>query len=506
MNKTKGKLQNIIRHPHPAAKAALSSIKGAKAAPSARTVIAALFAALVMMFSATPAQAQWCLTPCWACAYPFAVTTAGQVSAEHGQTRRHFGTTEPLTAGTGELGEHQRFLINYLFRGTDNIGGILPAWMLMSQQLTSVALHQMFIVGTFFDAKHQLETQQLFREMAARAHKSYRPSTGMCAIGTNVRSLAAAERRGRASGFILSERMLQRQLGSANTIGAAGPQIDSASRLNIFAQRYCDRYDNNFIDRIPDTGLSLVCTDSPYDSSGQRHNLVNSDIDYTRTVDLPRTIGLNIPPAYTGGATGISSDTYDIMELSNNLFANRVFRRLDRAEIMILENHPLFQDMRALIAKRGLVQNSFGAIVGMKTEGGASGEETANYMRHFLHELGVTYDADMVHMIGDYADLYGREDVEPPIRPSYYAQMEVLSKRIYQNPAFFTDLYDTPANVKRKSAALQAINLMLDRDLHDSYLRSELLMSQLLELRLVRAQRKASSQEEIMKILEGAPE
>jgi hypothetical protein len=108
-------------------------------------------------------------------------------------------------------------------------------------------------------------------------------------------------------------------------------------------------------------------------------------------------------------------------------------------------------------------------------------------MRHLIRELGVTKDEELVHMLGDHGTEATGDDVK--YRPSYYAQLEVLTKKIYQNPEFFTDLYDTPANIKRKGAALQAMNLVLDRDIYDSYLRSEILTSLLLELRLENAQR-----------------
>src|SRR5690606_26127174 len=68
--------------------------------------------------------------------------------------------------------------------------------------------------------------------------------------------------------------------------------------------------------------------------------------------------------------------------------------------------------------------------------------------------------------------------------PSYYAQMEFLSKKIYQNPNFYTALYDKPANVERIRAAMTAVKLMNDRDIHAAMLRREMLLSMMLELRL----------------------
>ena len=69
-------------------------------------------------------------------------------------------------------------------------------------------------------------------------------------------------------------------------------------------------------------------------------------------------------------------------------------------------------------------------------------------------------------------------------RPSYYAQLELLAKKIYQNPDFYANLYDKPANVARKGVALKAIELMLDRAIYESQLRREMATSVLLATKL----------------------
>ena len=68
--------------------------------------------------------------------------------------------------------------------------------------------------------------------------------------------------------------------------------------------------------------------------------------------------------------------------------------------------------------------------------------------------------------------------------PSYYAQLELLAKKIYQSPEFYSNLYDKPANVARKGVALKAIDLMLDRAIFESQIRQEMSTSVLLSARL----------------------
>ena len=54
----------------------------------------------------------------------------------------------------------------------------------------------------------------------------------------------------------------------------------------------------------------------------------------------------------------------------------------------------------------------------------------------------------------------------------------------YRDPAFYAKLYDNPANVLRQQASMQGIGLMQQRDLFESQIRSEMLLSVLLETKL----------------------
>jgi hypothetical protein len=99
---------------------------------------------------------------------------------------------------------------------------------------------------------------------------------------------------------------------------------------------------------------------------------------------------------------------------------------------------------------------------------------TVTYMNVLLQDLGIP-PAELVDWLGK--------------QPSYYAQMEFLTKIMFQNPQFYVTLYDTPANVARKKVLLQAIGLMQDFDTLQSYLRTEMMLSQILELELIKLQK-----------------
>lgn len=416
---------------------------------------------------------------------PFAPGTLRRyIYDQHQITQLVFGTAQPIPntpwtcagagiVGTGRLGQHQQFLLEELFLGCSGAGGILPALMMMTEQFVSIMMEQVFIIGTFFDAQNQLETQLLFQDLMAQAHKDYHPSTGMCVIGTNMRSMGAASFNADLSGYILSQHAMKRQLGSTNTNAGEGQKEDRDGRLEQVETRFCDRHDNNRTTSIS-TGLGMICEGAAFAPT----EFANSDIDYSRTVDIPSTLEMD----FADGDMTDDRDENDVMALASNLFSHDVFERPKSHMIGMEENEELYLDTRAVIAKRSVAQNSFNNIVAMKAQGSPTNStNTAQYMLVMLQELGIP-DDEIPMYLGDLDD-------PARVRPSYMSQLEILGKLIYQNPSFYVDLYDKPVNVTRKKTAMRAINSIIQREIYDSQLRSEAIMSLILEHSIIDAQK-----------------
>lgn len=344
-------------------------------------------------------------------------------------------------------------------------GNILPALRDMTDELSAVNIHQAFVIGTFFDAKHQLETQASLQKIRARAHKDYHPSTGMCQFGSVSKSLSASERKGELVSLGMNRRALNRALGALGTTSSGGNDIDKISRIQHFKATYCDVNDNG-------GGLDDLCG-----SSGNPER-INKDIDYTRTVQGPLTLRVDFSDA------SLNADEQDIFALASNLFShnitiaphNQLWTETDDSDPdnhdRVTRSRQYYMELRSLLAKRSVAENSFNAIVGMKSEGDFAAKD---YLEGVMKDLGVSPTTDALYVLGekDSADL---------VNPSYYAQMEVLTKKLYQNPEFYTNLYDKPVNVRRKEVAMQAIGLMQKFDLLKSNLRKEASIAVLLEL------------------------
>lgn len=347
---------------------------------------------------------------------------------------------------------------------------ILPALMLFAEQISAMAMHQVVVIGSFLDAKHQLETQRLFQQLMARAHKDYHPSEGMCTFGTNIRSLAASDRNMDLSAIGISNRVLQRELLSGDSLATQGRSSDFLSRLKQFREIYCSPKDNG-------NGLDLLC---PNPQDGTR---VNKDINYTATFDSPMTLELDlteegdIDHEDNQHETTLSADEEDVFALAANLYAHTVAPSIPQA-FLSDENGTInptgaehYMNIRSIAAKRSVARNSFASIAAMKSQGE---KEVQPYLFALVKEMGIKDEEELKKYLGE--------------RPSYYAQMEILTKKLYQNPSFYSELYDKPANVERKNVSMKAIELMQKRDIYRSILRSEAILSVMLETALMEEQ------------------
>jgi hypothetical protein len=451
--------------------------------------------------------------------------TLAWIDYESQKTRHHFGTAQIIPGnpyqktGTGELGQFQDFM-------TFNVFGhiLLPVLVEMTTQFAAVMADHAGMVGSFFDAEEQADQQRALQILEARASKDYRPSIAMCEMGTVARGLDTADENAILTSAVLDERERMRETASVNTEAAGGPEWDRAARFDQFRNRYCDRFDNDAVDTSgtsSQTGLGFVCT---VQSSA---TTINKDIDAFRTLWSPSTLNIDFTDT-----TQVTDDEQDIMALGANLYSHDVFKSVPPGIVDTENNQGAYMDLRAVIAKRSVAENSFNTIVGLKSEG--SVELTypvaglTSYVQVILSELGLTA-AEAQAVLGDKGtdcggsasggnggngkgnsngkgngNGNGNNDncngnggnatkTTPFDRPSYLAQLEVLAKRLYERPAFYTQLYEEPENTQRRGVAMQAIDLMVNREIYNSHLRSEAILATLLEMKLLPQQEAAQN-------------
>ena len=334
---------------------------------------------------------------------------------------------------------------------------IKPALVAMTEQLTATAYTQVGMIGTFFDAKNQMDRQLLIDKAHVQAIKDYQPSSALCKFGTVNRGLASSEQRAKINQSLFMKRSLDRHLGAKGTI-AASIRDEKQARLEQFTEIYCNPEDNR--------GFLAGEEDDFCGADGGDPERYNKDINYTRTFDAPLTLDIDLTD------TSTTADEEDIFALANNLFGYDLIQRPNLEQLKGKEE--AYHEARAAIAKRSVAENSFYAIIGQKTKGTGA---AAKHIRELIKALGIPGDTEVPD------DDQEEDDITRLIgkNPSYYAQMEVLTKKIYQDPNFITSLIDKPANIDRQISAMESIRIMQQRDYYQSLNRQNMALSVILE-------------------------
>lgn len=336
-----------------------------------------------------------------------------------------------------EVKKHQDWLVSD-FWGKN----VEPAIEEATASIESFILGNAALDGNVMEGQSNIDSIRAFQEQASDALVGAQTSDALCRFGSLSKSLAASDVKVQAKVLDLSKASLDRELLRRGQKSAEGTTQDLISRYELFKSKFCD---------IKSYGATFsFCTKAD-------DYLTNLDIDYTRLVDTQATI----------------SDAEDrgVVPLMNNLFAPETFQPIPADSLKPSANssnsRDLYMDQRALIAKRSVAQNTFQNIVARRSQGTGGSMES---MKALLKNMGISEDSEVVRYLTD--------------KPSYYSQMDVLTKRVYQDADFFKNLMDNPTNLARQYAAMQSFGLMQQRDMYDSVQRSELLLSLIVEMEL----------------------
>lgn len=336
--------------------------------------------------------------------------------------------------------------------------GVQPLAKMMAMELSTIGWAQIAQIGAFIDGKVLGETITDMQVMSAKTAKRQMPAVSMCKFASLNKSLAASDSRAKMVHAVLNEYSLRRILGQAETAGATQSR-DTKTRFRQMATLHCDPYTQG-------SEMQNVCSGAVVNNG-----YTNKDINFTDAIDTPDTINLGLDGDIAALLNNTDNNPLNDNEIPNIvamkqfLYKHELAPRASKESLASdVDGHrSRYLRWRGSVAKRSVAENSFDALVGMKASSALAG---SNAYQLQLATLGVP-NAEIQQIT--------------KVAPSYWAQMEQLSKTIYQNPDFFVNLYDNPHNVMRQSAAMEAISLMQMRDYYDSLIRSEMALSVLLD-------------------------
>lgn len=331
------------------------------------------------------------------------------------------------------------------------VGGIQN----MADEIRNATLNHVTALGAMIDARTLLDTLRSIQISTVQTMKDYAPSDSLCRFGTLSRSLALSEDVVDKNRLAISKIMFDRNNQQIHTVFGQ-PGSGAFNLLQDFKEKYCDEVDNNgFLKGYCEVATSTSDT------------FFNRDVDFTRVFDVPLTLDVDFTDP-TQTATRQS-----LIALFRNLSYIPAYQDTGEEGFDPNSNLLTTQDARAINAARQVAGNTYGALiaekVGVRTEATSGTTEATPYILEILTHLGVS-DADARALVSN--------------NPSYFAQMEVMTKKVFQNPAFYANLYDSAANIDRQRVAMKAIELQQDRDFLESLRRREILLSSLLSMKL----------------------
>lgn len=309
----------------------------------------------------------------------------------------------------------------------------------LGNQLNQAIQRQTTMIGSFFQSQAQSGSIRAIQEGQAKAARNYLPSEPLCRYGSLSQGLAASDMATTTNKGALMSALQSNEMRSLNTINSS--KNPNQTSMGSFRGSNCDPASGNF---------ALNCKKNKSDTR------YNKDVDYANAIDTPLTLDASFSE---DAATDVSSD---ILTMAENLFPSKPANKGPDKEGYINNN----SQFRSIQAIRSVAKNTFVSQIAEKSKGSAGSYE---FMNRLMQSLGLT-DANAKYLLGE--------------KPSYYAQMEVLTKKIFQAPAFYINLVDTPSNVKRQKAAIQAIKLQQQNDFAQVVKRREMLLAVLLEMKI----------------------
>ncbi len=362
---------------------------------------------------------------------------------------------------TDEMIKHRTWMIDEFMKVH-----ILPAMMMMTDQLSAIAMAHTFAIGKFFDAKHQMESERIFQQLMAQTHSDYQPSVGLCEIASSARGLIPAQEKSKVARIALTNRMSERARRNEGSLSSAGTNSDVLSRFSNFKDNYCNVNDNG-------RGLAFLC-----DGTTATNERINKDVNITQTLFSEQTIDADFVAPNADPDIDNNIEGRDLLAFSTNLFASELNPDIPRLNLATPDGKAkegafVYMDLRSIMAKRSVAEDAFSAVVSERVSGleqlHDDDRNSDSYLKRLVVDLGVAEDEIDI--------LLGKS-------PSYYAQRKVLSSYIFENPKFYTQLYESPANVLRKDTAIKTLSLALEDDFFDRQLEAEAMLATLLEVML----------------------
>ncbi|MES2728917.1 MAG: hypothetical protein V4621_02310 [Pseudomonadota bacterium] len=310
-----------------------------------------------------------------------------------------------------------------------------PALKKKTQQVVSSDQQENNAEGAIADATQANEQATEIGIAQAETALDYAPHPLIGQMATYSRGLALASERMRQSRLVRGDAGTADLLAASGTLTAKGGGAVEDWRLKNLKDLYID----------------------PDQQGGYLRKLVHGDERVNRDLDVARslvgrnTLDLNFED------TTLSEDEQDFLALKENLASsaameNSRMRDLATTDAALTD----LPELLSLTARRSLIDRTINTIAGMRARGS---DVSAPEMQALLRQLGYADDSPEMQ------DITGQA--------SYEAHMDILTRRVFQNPNMYVNLIANPTALRRILVSQNAVRNMQQYDMYATTTRAE---------------------------------
>ncbi|MAQ70800.1 MAG: hypothetical protein CL565_01260 [Alphaproteobacteria bacterium] len=301
------------------------------------------------------------------------------------------------------------------------------ALMGMTEQLSSGQMKQVETQASFTDSHNTTDVEIAANQQVADASEEMRPSEGLCERQTAASGLVSSDVKMRAAAESISQQNLTSTLNLPGTVGAQGPGVRGERNLWQIQTIY---------------------------QPGESMNGAVGEATGVTPDDGTRIYGDLFPNFYT-------QDTYPNVDFSDDVTTDEETDLLAFYENIcqttslpnpspVLLRDPqqqdILRDINDIAAVQGLACYSVSSQAALYQEGSG---ESADFIRAILAQGGGIDEDEMESIMG------------PNNRPSFMAQMKVLTHYMNNGAGQAAENVNHPADLQRKVVLQDAANLML---------------------------------------------
>ncbi len=310
-----------------------------------------------------------------------------------------------------------------------------PALKKKTQQISQNDQQESNAIGAIQDARAANDQATEIGVAQADTALDYAPHPFIGQMATYTRGLALSSEAIRQSRLLRGAAGTADLLAASGTLSAKGGGAVEDWRLKNLKDLYVD----------------------PEQQGGYLRELVGGDQRVNRDLDIAKTLMGRETLDINFEDSTLTEDERDFLALKENLLPSDAMENSRMRDLGTTEAN--LTDLPALLsltARREMIDRTINTIAGQRAQGS---DVSTQEMQALLRQLGYSDDSP------EMKDVSGKA--------SYEAHMDILTRRVFQNPNMYSNLIANPVALRRILVSQNAVRNMQQFDIYASTTRAE---------------------------------